>query len=68
MFGAAAPVLPYLGHVPLKGEGLKHFIFKNLRVGHAGPPLPTHVVGREHPYIIEPNHKCVSNYTFLGWF
>jgi hypothetical protein len=23
MFGAAAPVLPYLGHVPLKGEGAK---------------------------------------------
>jgi hypothetical protein len=23
MFGAATPVLPYLGHAPLKGEGTK---------------------------------------------
>jgi hypothetical protein len=38
MFGAATPVLPYLGHVPLKGEGGK---------------MVMHLTNTRHPLLIK---------------
>jgi hypothetical protein len=38
MFGAAAPVFPYLGHAPLKGEGDK---------------MVAHLTNVRHPLLIK---------------